>query len=436
MSARDAETIAIERVPRAPLGVIVRAVDTPTEPALVRLHRGALTVGAGNAAGLIVAHPTVSRMHAELTLCEEGVRVRDLQSRNGTFYLGQRFDTMVLAPGSRIVLGSVHVAIEPDPASLDDRAAAETAYRGILGVSPAVRRIFTTLARLEGSLVSVLITGESGVGKELVARALHEGSAVASGPLVIKNCGAMSRELALSELFGHKKGSFTGALEGREGAFQAADGGTLFLDEIGELPPDMQPALLRALELGEVTPVGATHSSKVRVRVVAATNRNLEDQVRSGSFREDLYYRLAVVTLRVPPLRERPEDIGPLAHHFARAAGVPVLPEDVVAQWQSHDWPGNVRELRNAVQAFVALGGLSDDAPVQGPPSRASAVRGLVDLERPLMEQREVFIEHFTRAYLLALMEKTKGNQSEASRVSGVERSHLRKLLIKHGLLR
>jgi two-component system, NtrC family, response regulator GlrR len=401
----------------------------------VRLGSGSLTLGAGSGAGLIVASPTVSRAHVELTLCEEGVRVRDLNSRNGTFYLGQRIDTMVLSPGSRIVLGSVEVVIEPDPASIDGRAAQETAYRGILGVSPALRKIFSTLARLEGSLVNVLVTGESGAGKEVVARALHQGSAVASGPLVVKNCAAMSRELALSELFGHKKGAFTGAVEAREGAFQAANGGTLFLDEIGELPLDVQPTLLRALELGEVTPVGATLASKVRVRIIAATNRNLEEAVRAGSFREDLYYRLAVVKVRVPALRERPEDIPALAHHFARSAGLSAVPGDVVAQWQMHDWPGNVRELRNAVEAFVALGGLPDESPA-GAPTGGGAIRGLVDLERPLMEQREAVVEQFTRAYLLALMERTGGNQSEASRVSGVERSHLRKLLIKHGLLR
>jgi DNA-binding NtrC family response regulator len=349
--------------------------------------------------------------------------------------MGQRLETMVLAPGSRVVLGSVEVAIDPDLASLEQRPADESSYRGLLGVSAPMRKLFATLARLEGSLVNVLVMGESGVGKELIARALHEGSNVAQKPLVIKNCGAMSRELVLSELFGHKKGSFTGATESRIGAFEAADGGTLFLDEIGELPIDMQPALLRALESGEVTPVGANHATKVKVRVVAATNRLLEDQVRGGTFREDLFYRLAVVKIRVPALRERPEDIAVLAQHFGQSLGVPTLPPSVMAQWQAHDWPGNIRELRNAVQAYVALGGLTDDEP----PRSVDATRfyrDLVDLDRPFMEQREAFTEQFSRAYLIMLLEKTAGNQSEAARISGVERSHLRKLLIKHGLLR
>ncbi len=433
--SRDSATVGIARVPRTPLDVVIRVVGGRAVPATRKLAGGAITLGAGKAADVIIESETVSRAHAEISLAEEGVRVRDLGSRNGTFYLGQRVETMVLAPGSRIVLGSVEVAIDPDPTALEQRPAEEPAYGGLLGTSGPMRRLFATLARLEGSLVSVLVTGESGVGKELIARALHDGSSVASGPLVIKNCGAISRELVLSELFGHRKGAFTGAQDARQGAFEAADGGTLFLDEIGELPIDMQPALLRALESGEVTPVGANHAIKVKVRVVAATNRNLEDQVRAGTFREDLYYRLAVVKIRVPSLRERPEDIPMLAEHFGRAAGVASLPASVLAQWQTHDWPGNVRELRNAVQAYVALGGLTEDEPARSPD--ATRMFGdLVDLDRPFIEQREAFSEQFSRAYLLRLIERTGGNQSEAARISGVERSHLRKLLIKHGLLR
>ena len=245
----------------------------------------------------------------------------------------------------------------------------------------------------------------------------------------------MSRELVQSELFGHKKGAFTGAHEARVGAFEAAHGGTLFLDEVGELPIDVQPMLLRALESGEVTPIGATQPTRVKVRVVAATNRRLEDAMRTGAFREDLFYRLAVVQLRVPPLRERPEDIAILARHFAQAAGIGELPEEILVDYKTLAWPGNVRELRNAVQAFAALGGVPDDRPARS--RRAGSVlRSLVDLEQPFMQQREAVTEEFTRAYLSMLLAKTAGNQSEASRISGVERSHLRKLLVKHGLVK
>ncbi len=424
----------MRREQRPPLSVTVRVMGSSADPPTFRLEAGAIVMGAGAQADVIIDSETVSRRHAEVSLVEEGVRVRDLGSRNGTFYLGQRIETMVLAPGSRVTLGSVEVLFEPDLSSLDQGPGKDTSYRGLLGISPAMRRLFATLSRLEGSLVSVLVTGESGVGKEVVARALHHGSRVGNGPLVTKNCGTMTRELVQSELFGHRRGAFTGAVENRNGAFQAADGGTLFLDEIGELALEAQPALLRALESGEVTPVGATLASKVRVRVIAATNRNLEEQVRAGTFREDLYYRLAVVKIRVPALRERPEDIDALAQHFGQAAGITVLPEDVVAVWRSHDWPGNARELRNAVEAFAALGELSADSSNQSSPSHF--YRSLVDLERPLMEQRDAFVDQFTRAYLLALLDRTEGNQSEAARVSGVERSHLRKLLTKHGLLK
>jgi DNA-binding NtrC family response regulator len=430
---RDSATATLERQSAPPLGVLVRVLG-PGAPPAHALRHGVITIGAGSKADVLVDSDTVSRNHLEMSLVREGVRVRDLGSRNGTFYLGQRVETMVLAPGSRIRIGSVEVSIEPDLTSLDFDGEESTSYRGLLGVSPASRRLFAMLARLEGSLVSVLVTGESGVGKELIAAALHEGSSVAEGPFVARNCAAMSRELVLSELFGHKRGSFTGAQEARIGAFEAADGGTLFLDEVGELPLDIQPMLLRALESGEVLPVGATHPTKVKVRVIAATNRRLDEATRAGTFREDLYYRLAVVQLRVLPLRERPEDVAVLARHFAKLSGMGELPPDVLAEWLGRAWPGNVRELKNAVDAYAALGGMSDDRP---PPTRraASALRALVDLDKPFMDQREAIAEEFTRAYLLLLLERTGGNQSEAARISGVERSHLRKMLSKHGLL-
>src|SRR5262249_27269355 len=241
-------------------------------------------------------------------------------------------------------------------------------YRGMIGASLAMRRLFGALARLEGSLVTVLITGESGVGKELVARALHEGSSVASGPLVTVNCGAIAPDLVASELFGHRRGAFTGASDARRGAFESADGGTLFLDEIGELPLDVQPMLLRALESGEVRAVGADRSTMVRVRVIAATHRDLRTEVRASRFREDLYYRIAVVELAVPPLRDRIEDVEDLANRFADAAGIGALAPEVIGRLRARRWPGNVRELRNVVQAFAALGRL----PSQPPPPPGS----------------------------------------------------------------
>ncbi len=384
-------------------------------------------------ADMIVEDRAVSRRHVELTLVPEGVRVTDLGSRNGTFYLGQRLEKAVLAPGSRLRVGAAEVSIDSDPAALFDGEARDESYRGLIGSSEAMRKLFAMLGRLEGSLVNVLILGESGVGKELVARALHEGSAVADGPLVTVNCGAVSRELVLSELFGHRRGSFTGATEDRLGAFELAHNGTLFLDELGELPLDVQPALLRALELGEVKPVGESAPRQVKVRLVAATNRDLEESVQRGRFRQDLYYRVAVVKLRVPSLSERPEDVQKLASAFAAEAGATELPPAVVAELVQRTWPGNVRELRNAVHAYLAIG----EVPEPGAPAAGLleiALKQHIDPDRPYQEQKDGFTNLFSRLYFEALLERTGGNQSEAARISKVERSYLSKLLGKYGV--
>ena len=423
------------RAPR-PLGAVVRVTGATAFPTEKTLGEGVCVVGAGKAADIIIDDTAVSRAHVELSLVPEGVAVHDLGSRNGTYYLGQRVEKIVLTLGSRLRVGAAEIAIEPDLASLS--AAGEDAplpgYRGLVGASPAMRRIFVALARLEGSLVHVLVEGESGVGKELVAHALHEGSRVATGPLVVVNCGALGRELVQSELFGHKKGAFTGASESRRGAFEAAHGGTLFLDEIGELPLDVQPVLLRALEAGEIKPLGENEPRKVRVRVVAATNRDLLAEARAGRFREDLFYRLAVVRLTVPPLRDRPEDVALLAQRFASDAGLGELPAEVVEVFQRHAFPGNARELRNAVQAYVALGSLPDASPVDDGDALEAALRATIDPARSYQEQKDAFVNRFARAYLTMLLARTGGNQSEAARVSGVERSYLGKLLVKHGV--
>ena len=403
-----------------------------SSPAEYRLRDGSCIVGSGATCALVIANPSVSREHVELGIVPEGVTVRDLKSRNGTFYLQQRVQQITLTLGSRIQLGPVEIAIDPDADDLFVGPELDAgSYRGMIGSAPAMRRLFGVLARLEGSLVNVLVTGESGTGKELIARALHEGSSVASGPCVTVNCGAIPRELVSSELFGHRRGAFTGANEARRGAFESADGGTLFLDEIGELPIDVQPALLRALESGEVRPVGSDRVQMVRVRVVAATNRDLRTEASAGRFREDLFYRLAVVELAAPPLRERLPDVEQLANAFAAAAGAAALAPEVIANLRSRRWPGNVRELRNVVQAYVALGVL----PREGPPAAADiGLAGFIDVTRPYADQKDELNERFARLYLDALMKHTGGNQSAAARLSGLDRSWLWRLLVKHGM--
>jgi two-component system, NtrC family, response regulator GlrR len=433
--SHETVSLANRAVLLQPLGAVIRVLNARASPKAFRLEQGTCILGAGSDAQIVIENPSVSRAHVELGLVPEGISVRDLGSRNGTFYLGQRVQAMTLAPGSRIHIGPVEVAIEADLDTLEaGEPHPEATYRGMIGASLTMRRLFGALARLEGSLVTVLVTGESGVGKELVAQALHEGSTVAAGPLVTVNCGAIAPDLVASELFGHRRGAFTGASDARKGAFESADGGTLFLDEIGELPLDVQPMLLRALEAGEIRAVGADRSTYVRVRVVAATHRDLRSDVRANRFREDLYYRIAVVELAVPPLRERIDDIEDLANRFANAAGLAALPPEVIARLRARRWPGNVRELRNVVQAFAALGRLPPEGGVAESSGGDDFLERAIDMTRPYADQKDALVEQFTRAYLVRLMQHTNGNQSAAARLSGLDRSWLWRLLVKHGI--
>jgi DNA-binding NtrC family response regulator len=429
----DGTETLVREIPSRPLDAVIRVLDAPAKPKAYRLTQGRCTIGAAPDCDVVIEATTVSRKHVELELVPDGVRVTDLGSRNGTFYLGQRVETITLSLGARLTLGTASVVLDADTSAIEAAPLHEgDAYRGMIGTSLPMRRLFGTLLRLEGSRVPVLVTGESGVGKELVARALHLGSSVADGPFISLNCGAIPRELITSELFGHRRGAFTGAIETRLGAFKAADGGTLFLDEIGELPLDVQPVLLRALETGEIQPVGG-ESSEVRVRLVAATNRDLTTACREGRFREDLFYRLAVVKLQVPSLRERVDDVEPLARMFAAAAGGGNLPASIMQQIKARSYPGNVRELRNVVQAWLAVGALPDAAgPRTGELEALLADR--IDVLRPYGEQKEAVSDIFTKVYLQAVLSHTNYNQSQAAKLAGLDRSYLGKLVVKHGL--
>jgi two-component system, NtrC family, response regulator GlrR len=411
---------------------VTRAKAKP--PILQMKDSGVVTVGSAPNCDLVLAEPTVSRKHLTLEVCREGVIVTDLGSRNGVFYLGHRVEKMTLALGSAIQVGAATLTFSADTEQLAGLVLAEESFRGMYGVSFAMRRVFAMLARLEGTLVPALVLGESGVGKELIARAIHEGSRPESAPMVAVNCAAIPRELIASELFGHKRGAFTGATESRKGAFEVADGGTLFLDEIGEMPLSMQPVLLRALETGMIQPVGEERPRKVSVRLVAATNRDLEGEVKAGRFREDLYFRLAVVKIEVPPLRDRREDIEVLARAFARKAGAVDLAPDVIATLQNHNWPGNVRELHNAVLAYLAVGELPETTPNRS--LLDSALSDLVDLKRSYADQKEEIAERFTKVYLQALLLETNFNQSQAAKIAGLDRTHLGRMLARHGLTR
>jgi len=302
----------------------------------------------------------------------------------------------------------------------------------MVGVSPASRQLFATLRQLEGSEVNVLVEGPPGTGKKMVAAALHEGSVRGHRPFIVVNLSRGDADEARRILFGHARGAFQGAMEDLPGAFEAADGSTLFLDGIGGLPPEVQPALLRTVESGEVTRAGEGQTRKVDVRVVSAWSGSLPALVAAGCFEEALRMALAVVTLPLKRLEDRPEDIPALATYFAGQAGLDALPDHLLRRLMGQAWPGEVRQLRQAVQAYVALGGL----PTEREDSEAALdhlLRQVVEIERPLSEQRAAMADRFVRAYLEVVLERAEGNRSEAARLAGMDRSNFGKLLARHG---
>jgi len=286
-----------------------------------------------------------------------------------------------------------------------------------------------------------LFLGESGTGKELMARGVHDASPRKDGPFVVFDCGASTETLIESDLFGHTKGAFTGAAGDRQGAFAAAHGGTLFLDEIGDLPVALQPKLLRMLEAGEVIPLGGRKSERYDVRIVAATHRDVFGEVARGGFRGDLYYRLAVVEVHVPPLRQRLDDLAALVTMFLERAGAKELAKQVggaaMAKLERYHWPGNVRELRNVITRAVALAGPDDDfqsLPFVLRPTAAAPEGQVARADRPFHEAKDELIARFEREYLTDLVQRAAGNLSQAARIAGLERKFLYKLLERAGL--
>jgi len=324
-----------------------------------------------------------------------------------------------------------------------------SALRHLIGDSPAMRQVLDLVDRVAGTPVTVLLVGESGTGKELLARTIAERSARRDRPFLAVNCSALADSLLESELFGHVRGAFTGAVEARRGLFEEADGGTLFLDEVGDISPAMQVRLLRALQEGEVKPVGSPQVRRVDVRVVTATNRDLKAAVRAGTFRSDLFYRLDVFRIRIPPLRARREDIPLLVEHFALRHGSGVRqPIDPAALelLVAHAWPGNVRELENVVQRALVLGrggaitapavraALQVTTPVETLPALAAASGGPADL--PFLEARSRTLDSFTRSYLEDALRRADGQIARAARLAGMDKSNFRRLLRRAGLAR
>jgi DNA-binding NtrC family response regulator len=308
-------------------------------------------------------------------------------------------------------------------------------FGDMIGGSTEMRRIYAILERVAPTDATVLVQGETGTGKELVARALHQASPRASGPFVAVDCGAIADNLVESELFGHVRGAFTGAVSNRLGLFEQAAGGTLLLDEVGELPIALQPKLLRVLESREVRPLGTNVARRVDVRIVAATNRPLARAVNDGSFREDLYYRLAVVQVVLPPLRARREDVVPLARHFHGVFAGPdaPFPESLIPTLTARGWPGNVRELRNFVERSVSMGWVAsaDAAPETPVPP---GIEALVPTDLPLKKARAAWVARFETLYIQALLRRTGGNVTRTAQLAGVNRRWLQRLIASLGL--
>jgi transcriptional regulator with GAF, ATPase, and Fis domain len=430
-----------------------------------------IIIGADEDCGLRIEDPTVSGQHAKITRTDGGALLVDLGSTNGTFYQRSRVGEVVVPYGATISVGKATVKVVPHENAVMIPQSATARFGDLVGEDRRMREMFSLLGDVAPTDATVVIEGETGTGKELVAKALHDHSERAKKHFVVFDCSAVPHDLVESALFGHKKGAFTGATDTRQGAFRRANGGTIFLDEIGELPLDLQPKLLRAIESRTVQQVGGDDYERVDVRVIAATNRNLKQEVRDGRFREDLYYRLAVVRIVLPPLRDRTDDLAILVRHFVDTNRNGKDVEIDSRSWEklaAYSWPGNVRELKNVVERGLSLfrgpgmldfgeylpgaseySGLASEevtTPLQSAPPAggaaglpaevAAAVRDALGEESgySFKEAKNLVVDAFERHYLKRLVDTHSGNISRAASAASMDRKHLRELMKKHGL--
>lgn len=395
------------------------------------------TVRIGSAAenDLVLSDETVSRRHCAIEPVPGGVRIRDEGSTNGILVGSLKVAEATASGPVQLQLGDTRIMIEPLGELVSREQSSAQRFGDLLGCSARMRELFADLERLAASDVTLLIEGETGTGKELVAESVHRASKRAAEPFVVFDCSAVAPTLIESELFGQERGAYTGAVA-RAGLFEQAEGGTIFLDELGELPKELQPKLLRALERREVRRLGAQRTLSVDVRVIAATNRNLAAEVKRGNFREDLYFRLATAHVQVPPLRDRMEDIPLLVEHFLARAGssrkVSDIPPQAWAMFKAHRWPGNVRELWNAVQRFLVTPDrvfpTGESRPAPAPVLAADAPLP------PLRVARRDASDSFELTYLGALLSRTGANLKAAAAMAEVSRQMIQKLMKKHGI--
>jgi DNA-binding NtrC family response regulator len=439
-----------------------RVVSGPDAGKSGEIADGHAIVGRVEGVDVRLTDQTVSQFHLEVWATEGGIVVRDLGSHNGTLVAGIALKHASVPAGTEVAIGDTSIELRGGARAVVERSKA-TFFGALVGSSAPMRELYALLERLARTNLSVLIEGETGTGKELAARALHDGGTRPGGPFVAVNCAAIPPTLAESVLFGHERGAFTGADEKRAGVFEAATGGTVFLDEVADLPRDLQPKLLRALEMREIVPVGSTKPRPFDARIVCATWQSLRELVNRGAFREDLYFRLAQARVRMPAVRERVEDIKPLVQHFlssipwdvqaARAITSDAL--DAIAQ---RSFPGNVRELKSTVErvAMLAEGptitaqDLAFERLIAADRSAASSRNAGDEVEKemvkpseaadpnaplePFKEAKRTVIDEFEKAYLSRLLARAGTNISRAAALAGIERQSLRDLLKRHGL--
>ena len=425
----------------------IRVVEGPDAGKSVTLddgHAGRLFVGRSPACELQLADERVSRRHIAFELVEGRVRVLDLESTNGTRVGKLMIVGAVLEGGEQITLGATRLVVEHDQRAKGHVVAAASRYGRTIGASREMRRLYPLCAKLAASRVPVLIEGETGTGKEVLAESLHEEGPRRERPFVVFDCTTVPPNLMESELFGYERGAFTGATTARAGVFEQADGGTLLVDEIGDLDLPLQAKLLRAFDRMEFRRLGGTKARRFDVRMLAATRRDLDREVQAGRFRDDLFHRLAVARIELPPLRRRQGDLPLLIAEMCRQLGTDsaLFDEEVLARWERYEWPGNLRELRNAVARKVELDMdlVASVAAAASAPARprhdevaemAAEISTILSRGLPLDVARRQTVEAFEARYLERVLDAHDGNVSRAALASGVARRHFHRLLAK-----
>ncbi len=409
-----------------------------------------LSIGAAEGNQLMLTDPTVSRHHCVIVATPEGFLLRDLDSTNGTTLGGHRVREAFLTPGAVIGIGRTQLVFETETRQIRQPLSRSDRFGNAIGESALMRRLFALLERAAPSDQTVLLLGEAGTGKSLFAQTIHAQSTRRSGPFMVVDCAAIPAALIESELFGHERGAFAGALSTRTGQLEAARGGTVFLDEIGELPLDLQPKLLRVLERRVLRRMGSLEPVPIDVRIIAASSRDLRLEVNKGNFRADVFHRLNTVGVTVPPLRDRREDIPALVANFWEQLAGPNAepPARLIGALARHDWPGNVRQLRTAVERAVMIdevsapdtvdtgvgsGSVTTSAP-RPRPGTGNEDSGAFDPAHSFRTAKEAIVVRWERGYLTELVKRCRGNVSRAARAARMDRNHLRDLLRRHGI--